>query len=350
MRNVAGLSTTDSQKSSDMLMKCRYLDEITGSKGVVFATGTPVSNSMTELFTMMRYLQHDTLVQKGLSHFDAWASTFGETSTAIELAPEGTGYRARTRFAKFFNLPELMNLFKEAADIKTADQLHLPTPTAVYHNVVAEPTEVQLAMMEELSERASKVHSGTVDPSIDNMLRITSDGRKLGLDQRIINPNLPDDPMSKVNLCVDNIARIYTDGQADKLTQIVFCDLSTPKKHTQSEKIAAKSVSAEVHGIAERVDTTEEPAFTVYEDIRQKLIDRGIPKSEIAFIHDADTEVKKKDLFAKVRSGNVRVIIGSTQKMGAGTNIQDRLIALHDLDCPWRPGDLAQRAGRIVRQ
>ncbi len=351
MRNVAGLSTTDSQKSSDMLMKCRYLDEITGSKGVVFATGTPVSNSMTELYTMMRYLQHDTLVQKGLSHFDAWASTFGETSTAIELAPEGTGYRARTRFAKFFNLPELMNLFKEAADIKTADQLHLPTPTAIFHNVVAEPTEVQLAMMEELSERASKVHSGTVDPSIDNMLSITSDGRKLGLDQRIINPNLPDDPMSKVNLCVDNIFTIWQENMAEKLTQLVFCDLSTPKGKT-GEKVSDKAVDAEVHGIVGTSDNNipDEKPFTVYEDIRDKLIARGVPAAEIAFIHDADTEVKKKELFAKVRSGQVRVLLGSTSKMGAGTNVQDRLIALHDLDAPWRPGDLQQRAGRIVRQ
>ena len=322
MRNVAGLSTTDSQKSADMLMKCRYLDEITGSKGVVFATGTPVSNSMTELFTMMRYLQWDTLKQKHLNHFDAWASTFGETTTAIELAPEGTGYRARTRFAKFFNLPELMNIFKEVADIKTSDQLHLPVPEAVYHNVVAKPTEIQKSMVQELSERASKVHAGTVDPSVDNMLSITSDGRKLGLDQRIINPDLPDDPASKVNLCVENIYNIWNDGKADKLTQLVFSDLSTPKDGT----------------------------FSVYTDIRDKLISRGVPESEIAFIHDADTELKKKELFAKVRSGNVRVLIGSTQKMGAGTNCQDKLIALHDLDCPWRPGDLEQRKGRIVRQ
>ena len=322
MRNVAGLSTTDAQKSSDMFMKCRYLDEITSSKGVVFATGTPVSNSMTELYTMMRYLQHDTLENKHLNHFDAWASTFGETTTAIELAPEGTGYRARTRFAKFFNLPELMNLFKEAADIKTSDQLHLPVPDATYHNVVAKPTEIQKALVQELSERASKVHAGVVDPSVDNMLRITSDGRKLGLDQRIINPDLPDEPMSKVNLCVDNIYQIWENGKADKLTQLVFSDLSTPKEGT----------------------------FSVYTDIRDKLIRRGVPESEIAFIHDADTEVKKKELFAKVRSGNVRVLIGSTQKMGAGTNCQDRLIALHDLDCPWRPGDLEQRKGRIVRQ
>ena len=350
MRNVAGLSTTDAQKSSDMLLKCRYMDEITGNRGSVFATGTPVSNSMTELFTMMRYLQHDTLQKKGLAHFDCWASTFGETTTAIELAPEGTGYRARTRFSKFFNLPELMNMFKEVADIKTSDQLNLPVPKAVYHNEVTQPTEIQQGMVKELSERASKIHTGTVDPSTDNMLKVTSDGRKLGLDQRIINPDLPDDPMSKVNLCVDNIFRIWEDGQADRLTQLVFSDLSTPKKQTQNDKIAAKSVSAEVHGIAKSIDVPTESVFTVYEDIRDKLIARGVPKSEIAFIHDADTEGKKKDLFAKVRSGTVRVLIGSTQKMGAGTNVQDKLIALHDLDCPWRPGNLAQRAGRIIRQ
>ncbi len=323
MRNVAGLSTSEAQKSSDMLMKCRYLDELTGGRGVVFATGTPVSNSMTELFTMMRYLQHDLLVQKGLAHFDCWASTFGETVTAIELAPEGTGYRARTRFAKFFNLPELMNLFKEAADIKTADQLHLPTPEAVVHTVLAKPTEIQKEMVQELSQRAAAVHSGTVDASVDNMLKITSDGRKLGLDQRLINPLLPDEPQSKVNLCVENIAQIWKEGAADKLTQLVFCDISTPKW---------------------------DGSFNVYEDIRQKLIARGIPESEVAFIHNADTEVKKKELFAKVRSGQVRVLLGSTSKMGAGTNVQDRLIALHDLDCPWRPGDLEQRKGRIVRQ
>ena len=353
MRNVAGLSTTDAQKSSDMFMKCRYLDEITGSKGVVFATGTPVSNSMTELYTMMRYLQHDTLEKKHLNHFDAWASTFGETTTAIELAPEGTGYRARTRFAKFFNLPELMNLFKEAADIKTSDQLHLPVPEATYHNVVAKPTEIQQALVQELSERASQVHAGVVDPSVDNMLKITSDGRKLGLDQRIINSDLPDDPTSKVNLCVDNIFQIWEDGKADRLTQLVFSDLSTPKTRSSTDKIAAKSaVDADVHGIVEAVDCEipDESPFTVYEDIRDKLISRGVPKEEIAFIHDADTEVKKKELFAKVRSGHVRVLIGSTSKMGAGTNVQDRLVALHDIDCPWRPGDLEQRKGRIVRQ
>ena len=355
MRNVAGLSTSDAQKSSDMLLKCRYIDELTGSKGVVFATGTPVSNSMTELYTMMRYLQHDTLQQKGLAHFDCWASTFGETTTAIELAPEGTGYRARTRFAKFFNLPELMTLFKEVADIKTSDQLHLPTPEAVYHNVVAQPTEIQQAMVQELSERAARVHAGAVDASVDNMLRITTDGRKLGLDQRIINPNLPDDPASKVNLCVDNIYRIWDEGQADKLTQLVFCDLSTPKTGAPPAK-AAKAIagnidSPELHAVETAIeDLPEEPEFTVYDDIREKLVSMGIPREQIAFIHEANTEARKKDLFAKVRSGQVRVLMGSTFKMGAGMNVQDRLVALHDLDAPWRPGDLEQRSGRIIRQ
>ena len=357
MRNVAGLSTTDAQKSSDMLLKCRYIDELTDSRGVVFATGTPVSNSMTELYTMMRYLQHDTIRSKGLAHFDCWASTFGETTTAIELAPEGTGYRARTRFAKFFNLPELMNLFKEAADIKTADQLNLPTPTPIYHNEVAQPTEVQKAMVQELSERAAAVHSGAVDPSVDNMLRITSDGRKLGLDQRIINPNLPDDPTSKVNMCVDNIHRIWEDGHADKLTQLVFCDLSTPK--STASKRAAKAPAGNLDSpeiralemLAEKDGgTDEEPPFTVYDDIRDKLVERGIPREQIAFIHEANTEARKKELFSKVRSGQVRVLMGSTFKMGAGMNVQDRLIALHDLDAPWRPGDLEQRSGRIIRQ
>ena len=359
MRNVAGLSTSDAQKSSDMLLKCRYMDEITGSKGVVFATGTPVSNSMTELYTMMRYLQHDTIQRKGLSHFDCWASTFGETTTAIELAPEGTGYRARTRFAKFFNLPELMNLFKEVADIKTADQLNLPTPTPIYHNVVSQPTEVQTSMVQQLSERAAKVHAGTVDPSQDNMLKITSDGRKLGLDQRIINSDLPDDPKSKVNQCVRNIYQIWEDGQADKLTQLVFCDLSTPKTASTTVQSTTKAKSTingtELHALESLIDkdgsgSDAEPAFTVYDDIRDKLIAKGIPADQIAFIHDANTEVKKKDLFAKVRTGQVRVLMGSTSKMGAGMNVQDRLIALHDLDCPWRPGDLEQRSGRIIRQ
>jgi len=354
MRNVAGLSTTDAQKSSDMLLKCRYIDELTGGKGVVFATGTPVSNSMTELYTMMRYLQHGTLQKKGLAHFDCWASTFGETTTAIELAPEGTGYRARTRFAKFFNLPELMTLFKEVADIKTSDQLHLPVPEAVYHNVVAQPTEIQQAMVQELSKRAAKVHSGSVDASVDNMLKITSDGRKLGLDQRVINPDLPDDPASKVNQCVNNIYRIWDEGQADKLTQLVFCDLSTPKTTASAAK-AAKAVagnldSPELHAVEASIDTTAEPEFTVYDDIREKLVSMGVPREQIAFIHEANTEVRKKELFAKVRSGQVRVLMGSTFKMGAGMNVQDRLVALHDLDAPWRPGDLEQRSGRIIRQ
>ncbi len=355
MRNVAGLSTTDAQKSSDMLLKCRYIDEITHGKGVTFATGTPISNSMTELYTMMRYLQHDMLKRNSLTHFDCWASAFGETTTAIELAPEGTGYRARTRFAKFFNLPELMNLFREAADIKTSDQLNLPTPTPVYHNEVSQPTPLQKQMVQELSERAAKVHAGIVDASTDNMLKITSDGRKLGLDQRVINPDLPDDPNSKVNRCVDNIHRIWQDGQTEKLTQLVFCDLSTPKgKAAQSGRIAAKGTdSPELHALEAAIDAEtepEEPPFTIYDDIREKLVARGIPREQIAFIHEANTEARKKDLFAKVRSGQVRVLMGSTFKMGAGMNVQDRLVALHDLDCPWRPGDLEQRSGRIIRQ
>ena len=323
MRNVAGIATSESQKSTDMFLKCRYMDELTGGRGVIFATGTPVSNSMTELYTMQRYLQYGTLEKMGLIHFDAWASTFGETVTAIELAPEGTGYRARTRFAKFFNLPELMAMFKEVADIKTADQLHLPVPNAHYETMAVKPSVYQEEMVEALSERASKVHSGAVDPKEDNMLRITSDGRKLGLDQRLMNPLLPDEPGSKVNACMENILRIYKEGDAQKLTQLVFCDLSTP------------------HG---------DGSFNVYDDIRDKLVASGIPKEEIQFIHDADTEIKKKELFARVRSGQVRILFGSTQKLGAGTNVQDRSIALHDLDAPWRPGDLEQRAGRIVRQ
>ena len=355
MRNVAGLSTTDAQKSSDMLLKCRYIDEITHGKGVTFATGTPISNSMTELYTMMRYLQHDMLKRNSLTHFDCWASAFGETTTAIELAPEGTGYRARTRFAKFFNLPELMNLFREAADIKTADQLNLPTPTPIYHNEVSQPTPLQKQMVQELSERAAKVHSGAIAPTEDNMLKITSDGRKLGLDQRVINPDLPDDPGSKVNRCVNNIHRIWQDGQAEKLTQLVFCDLSTPKgKAAQSGRIAAKGTdNPELHALEAAIDAEtgpEEPPFTIYDDIREKLIARGIPREQIAFIHEANTETRKKELFAKVRSGQVRVLMGSTFKMGAGMNVQDRLVALHDLDCPWRPGDLEQRSGRIIRQ
>ena len=350
MRNVAGLSTTDAQKSSDMFAKCRYMDEITGSRGVIFATGTPVSNSMTELYTMQRYLQYDRLQELGMAHFDCWASRFGETVTALELAPEGTGYRARTRFSKFFNLPELMNLFKEVADIKTADQLHLPTPEVEYHNIVAQPTEQQQEMVKALSERASLVHSGTVDPSQDNMLKITSDGRKLGLDQRIINQLLPDEPGTKVNQCVDNIIQIWRDGEADKLTQLVFCDISTPQARP-AKKVAKALDNPTLYALEDAVPLDEpEPAFTVYEDIRQKLIAQGVPAEQIAFIHEANTEVRKKELFSKVRTGQVRVLLGSTAKMGAGTNVQDRLVALHDLDCPWRPGDLAQRKGRIERQ
>ena len=321
MQNVAGLSSAEAQKSSDMYMKCRYMDELTGSRGVVFATGTPVSNSMTELYTMQRYLQHDTLEHLGLGHFDSWAANFGETVTALELAPEGTGYRARTRFSKFFNLPELMNLFREVVDIKTSDQLNLPTPEVVYHNEVSQPTEIQKKLVQELSERATKVHARMVDPSEDNMLAITNDGRKRGLDQRVVNPLLPDADGTKVNRCVDNVFRIWQDGTGEKLTQLIFCDLSTPGK-----------------------------GFNIYDDIKKKLTDRGIPKSEIAFIHDANTDEKKKALFSRVRSGNVRVLLGSTAKMGAGTNVQDRLVALHDLDAPWRPGDLEQRKGRIARQ
>ncbi len=323
MRNVAGLSTSEAQKSQDMFLKCRYMDELTGGRGVVFATGTPVSNSMTELYTVMRYLQYGTLQQKGLTHFDCWASTFGETTTAIELAPEGTGYRARTRFAKFFNLPELMAMFKEVADIKTSDQLNLPVPEAKFETVVVQPSEHQQAMVAELSERAAAVHSGIVDSTVDNMLKITSDGRKLGLDQRLMNPLLPDDPGSKVNACVSNVLWIWEAGKEERLTQLLFCDLSTPKN---------------------------DGTFNVYDDIRSKLITAGVPEQEVAFIHTADTEAKKKELFAKVRSGQVRILMGSTQKMGAGTNVQDRLIAVHHLDVGWRPSDMTQRNGRIIRQ
>jgi len=359
MRNVAGLSTSDAQKSSDMFLKCRYMDELTGGKGIVFATGTPVSNSMTELYTMQRYLQYGTLQKNGLTHFDCWASTFGETVTAIELAPEGTGYRARTRFSKFFNLPELMAMFKEVADIKTADQLDLPTPKVIYETVAVKPTEIQSEMVKELSNRAAEVHANKVDPSIDNMLKITSDGRKLGLDQRIINPLLPDDKSSKVNACVNNIYRIWQEGSTDKLTQLVFCDISTPKgKILLPDDRAAKAGSQTINGVELAAlddclpDSVTEPTvvFNVYDDIRNKLVARGMPEHQVAFIHEANTEVRKKELFAKVRSGDVRVLLGSTAKCGAGTNIQDRLVALHDLDCPWRPGDLTQRAGRIERQ
>ena len=331
MRNVAGLSTADAQKSSDMFAKCRYLDEITGGRGIVFATGTPISNSMTEMYSIQRYLQYDRLQEMGMDQFDSWASRFGETVTALELAPEGTGYRARTRFSKFFNLPELMQMFKEVADIKTADQLNLPTPEVEYHNIVSEPTEYQQAMVQELSKRAEKIHSGSVDPHIDNMLRVTSDGRKLGLDQRIINPMLPDESDTKVNKCVSNILRIWREGDSEKLTQLVFCDIATP---------SGKSAD----------DLEDAPFTNIYDDIRRKLIAGGMASEQVAFIHSAKTDLQKKEMFAKVRSGQVRVLIGSTSKMGAGTNCQDRLIALHDLDCPWRPRDLTQRKGRIERR
>ena len=323
MRNVAGLSTSEAQKSSDMFGKCRYLDEITGGRGVVFATGTPVSNSMTELYTVMRYLQYSTLQQKKLTHFDCWASTFGETTTAIELAPEGTGYRARTRFAKFFNLPELMSMFKEVADIKTSDQLHLPVPEAKFETVVAKPSDLQKEMVQELSKRAARIHSGTVDASEDNMLCVTNDGRKIGLDVRLMNPMLPDDPDSKLNVCVQNVLKIWEEGKDQKLTQLLFCDLSTPKNDGN---------------------------FNVYDDIRKKLIAAGVPENEIEFIHNADTEAKKAALFSKVRSGDVRVLLGSTAKMGAGTNVQSRLVAVHHLDVGWKPSDMTQRNGRIIRQ
>ena len=323
MRNVAGLSTSEAQKSSDMFGKCRYLDEITGGRGVVFATGTPVSNSMTELYTVMRYLQYSTLQQKKLTHFDCWASTFGETTTAIELAPEGTGYRARTRFAKFFNLPELMSMFKEVADIKTSDQLHLPVPVAKFETVVAKPSEIQKEMVQELSKRAADIHSGIVDASVDNMLCVTNDGRKIGLDVRLMNPMLPDDPNSKLNVCVQNVLKIWEEGKDQKLTQLLFCDLSTPKNDGN---------------------------FNVYDDIRKKLVAAGVPENEIEFIHNADTEAKKAALFSKVRSGDVRILLGSTAKMGAGTNVQSRLVAVHHLDVGWKPSDMTQRNGRIIRQ
>ena len=323
MRNVGGIAQTEAQKSSDLFMKCRYLDELTGGRGTVFATGTPISNSMVELYTIQRYLQYNTLVKNNLQHFDSWASTFGETVTAVELTPEGTGYRAKTRFAKFYNLPELMAMFKEVADIKTADMLELPVPEAHFHNVAVKPSEMQKEMVASLAERAEKVRGGGVDSSVDNMLKITHDGRKLALDQRMLNDMLPDFEGSKINACVDNIYRIWEETADKKSAQLVFCDLSTPKN---------------------------DGTFSVYNDIRKKLIERGVPESEVRFIHEADTDVKKKELFQKTRKGEVRVLLGSTQKMGAGTNVQDRLIALHDVDCPWRPSDLEQRSGRIIRQ
>ena len=323
MRNVGGIAQTEAQKSSDLFMKCRYLDEITGGRGVVFATGTPISNSMVELYTIQRYLQYRTLQEHDLQHFDAWASSFGETVTAVELTPEGTGYRAKTRFAKFNNLPELMAMFKQVADIKTADMLNLPVPEVEYHNIAVKPSQVQKEMVASLGERAERIRGGGVDSSVDNMLKVTNDGRKLALDQRMMNPMLPDEESSKVNACVNEVFRIWEENSDKKLTQLLFCDLSTPKG---------------------------EGEFSVYTDIRKKLIERGIPETEIKFIHEADTEVKKQELFKKVRRGEVRILMGSTQKMGAGTNVQNKIIASHDLDCPWRPADLEQRAGRTVRQ
>ncbi len=323
MRNVAGISQTDAQKSSDMYMKCQYLDEKTGGRGIVFATGTPVSNSMCELYTLMRYLQGDMLRKLGLSHFDAWAANFGETVTAIELSPEGTGYRAKTRFARFFNLPELISIFKEAADIRTADMLNLPAPEAEYINEVIHPSEIQKKTVASFADRAEAVRSGGVDPRVDNMLLITSDGRKLALDQRLMDPLLPDEPESKINRCVSNVFSIWRDTAEKRLTQLVFCASSTPKG---------------------------DGSFNVYDDVRDKLVAMGVPKEEVVFIHEANTEARKAELFAKVRSGQVRVLLGSTPKLGAGTNVQDRLIALHHLDVPWKPSDLQQQEGRILRQ
>ncbi|SCJ07739.1 DNA methylase [uncultured Butyricicoccus sp.] len=323
MRNVAGLSTSEAQKSSDMFMKCQYMDELTGGRGIIFATGTPVSNSMTELYTVMRYLQYSTLQQKNLTHFDSWASTFGETTTAIELAPEGTGYRAKTRFAKFYNLPELMSVFKNVADIQTADMLKLPVPEAHYHNIALKPSEYQKEIVASLAERAEKVRNREVDSSVDNMLMITNDGRKLALDQRLVNPMLPSNPNSKAAKCAENVFEIWQRTAGQRSTQMIFCDLSTPK---------------------------DDGTFSVYDDIRAKLLELGIPENEIAFIHNAKSEAQKKDLFGKVRSGQVRILLGSTQRMGAGTNCQQKLVALHHLDCPWRPSDLQQREGRIIRQ
>ncbi|HFD8358843.1 TPA: helicase-related protein [Enterococcus faecalis] len=323
MRNVAGIGQSEAFKSSDMYMKCRYMDEMTDGKGVVFATGTPISNSMTELYTMQRYLQYDDLKARGLEHFDAWASTFGETENTFELSPEGTGYRQKTRFSKFYNLPELMSMFKEVADIKTSDMLNLPVPEANFEVIKTKPTEEQKEILEAISERADAVRNNQVEPTEDNMLKITNDGKKLALDQRLINPLLPDDPNSKVNVCVKNIFSIWDKTKEKSSTQLVFSDMSTPKGDGE---------------------------FNIYDDIRNKLVNMGIPKEEIAFIHEADTDKQKDELFSKVRRGEVRVLLGSTQKMGAGTNVQNKLIALHDLDVPWRPSDLEQRSGRIVRQ
>ena len=323
MRNVAGIAQNEAQKSADMFNKCQYLDEITGGKGITFATGTPISNSMTELYVMQRYLQNSKLQNMGLGLFDSWASTFGEVVTSIELAPEGTGYRAKSRFARFYNIPELMNMFKEIADIKTSDQLKLPVPEAEYETVVLKPTEQQKEIVESLGERAEVVRNGGVDASVDNMLKITNDGRKLALDQRLVNELLPDNPESKISVCAEKSYEIWKGTAAQKSAQLIFCDLSTPKG---------------------------DGSFNVYDDLKQKLMEKGVPEKEIAFIHDANTEAKKTELFGKVKSGQVRFLIGSTAKMGAGTNVQDRLIALHHLDIGWKPSDLEQREGRIIRQ
>ena len=358
MRNVGGIAQTEAQKSSDLFMKCQYLDELTGGRGVIFATGTPISNSMVELYTIQRYLQYRTLQEMGLIHFDDWASNFGETVTAIELSPEGSGYRAKTRFAKFYNLPELMSVFKQVADIQTADMLHLPVPKANFHTEVIKPSEIQQEMIKGLAERAEKIRGGGVDPHVDNMLRITNDGRKLALDMRLIQPLAPDDPDGKVAVCARNVYRIWEQTKEKRSTQLVFCDLSTPSSSRASLSSVERVRPTSAHSAAPPLPTKSDdfagtPAtgsFSVYDDLKKKLLDAGIPEDEIAFIHTADSEAKKKELFAKVRSGQVRVLMGSTQKMGAGTNVQDRLIALHDLDCPWRPSDLQQRLGRIVRQ
>jgi N12 class adenine-specific DNA methylase len=358
MRNVGGIAQTEAQKSSDLFMKCRYLDEVTGNRGSVFATGTPISNSMVELYSIQRYLQYDTLMRNGLQHFDSWASTFGETVTALELAPEGMNYRAKTRFAKFYNLPELMQMFREVADIQTADMLKLPVPKVNYHNVKVSPSEIQSQMVASLAERAEKVRARAVEPNIDNMLKITNDGRKLALDQRLIDPMLPDDPDSKVNACVDNVYRIWENHADTKAAQLVFCDLSTPKGTPKSstafwgedEQRSGADVRVHEDAVKRSLRGRGDGSFNVYDDMRQKLIERGIPAEQVRFIHEATTDAQKKELFGKVRSGEVRILFGSTPKMGAGTNVQDRLVAIHNLDCPWRPSDLEQRQGRIERQ
>ena len=353
MRNVGGIAQTEAQKSSDLFMKTQYLDELTGGRGTIFATGTPISNSMVELYTIQRYLQYRLLQEMGLIHFDDWASNFGETVTAIELSPEGTGYRAKTRFAKFYNLPELMAAFKEVADIQTADMLKLPVPKANFHTEVIQPSELQKEMIQGLAERAEKIRGGGVDPHVDNMLRITNDGRKLALDMRLINPLAADDPNGKVAVCARNVYRIWEQTKEKRSAQLVFCDLSTPSSSRASLSSVERVRPTSAHSAAPPLPTKSDdfagtPAtgsFSVYGDLKKKLMDAGIPEEEIAFIHTADSEAKKKELFSKVRAGQVRVLLGSTAKMGAGTNVQDKLIALHDLDCPWRPSDV----GRILR-